>query len=199
MEFMERLAAIPALYRWLAIPGLLVLLGLLYWYFLYLPYAEDMADLQEQIETKRQTVTKHRQVAAKLDVLQAQVSELEARLQGLLRELPETREIPGLLRQISDLIVRTGLQIELFKPQPEQRKEFYAEIPIQVRVKGQYHAVGRFFDDLAHLERIISVDGIQMEATSQETQTQCLATTFRFLDEAEMNEVAAAAKKDGRR
>jgi type IV pilus assembly protein PilO len=85
----------------------------------------------------------------------------------------------------------------LIKPQPEQRKEFYAEIPIQVRVKGQYHAVGRFFDDLAHLERIISVNGIQIEATSQETQ--CLATTFRFLDEAEANEVAESAKKGGKK
>jgi Tfp pilus assembly protein PilO len=66
-----------------------------------------------------------------------------------------------------------------------------------VRVKGQYHAVGRFFDDLVHLERIISVSGIQIEATGQETQ--CLATTFRFLDEAEANEAAASAKKGGKK
>src|SRR5207244_12607544 len=64
---------------------------------------------------------------------------------------------------------------------------------IQVRVQGQYHAVGRFFDDVAHLERVISVDGVQIEAASQDTQ--CLATTFRFLDEAEAHEAAAAAKK----
>ena len=64
-------------------------------------------------------------------------------------------------------------------------------------MKGPYHAVGRFFDDLVHLERIISVDGIQIDATSQETQ--CLATTFRFLDEAEANEVAASAKKAGKK
>ena len=101
---------------------------------------------------------------AKLDTFKAQVSDLEAKLHVLLRELPESREIPGMIRQISDLGVRTGLQISLIKPQPEQRKEFYAEIPIQVRVKGQYHAVGRFFDDMVHLERIISVNGIQIEA-----------------------------------
>jgi len=142
-------------------------------------------------------VAKHKGIAARLDTFKAQVSDLEARLRALLRELPESREIPGMIRQISDVGVRTGLQINLIKPQPEQRKEFYAEIPIQVRVKGQYHAVGRFFDDLAHLERIISVSGIQIEATSQETQ--CLATTFRFLDEAEANEAAAAAKKGAKK
>ena len=193
MEFMERLAAIPPLYRWLAIPGVLVLLAALYWNFLYQPYAEELSTLQEQIDTRRQTVEKHQRIAAKLESFKTQVSDLEARLRVLLRELPESREIPGLIRQISDLGVRTGLHINLIKPLPEQRKEFYAEIPIQVRVQGQYHALGRFFDDVAHLERVISVDGVQIDAASQETQ--CLATTFRFLDEAEANEAAAAKKK----
>ena len=197
MEFMERLEGIPLLYRWLAGPIFVVLLAVLYWYFLYQPYAEEMTALQENITAKRQTVEKYQKIAAQLETFKAQVSELETRLHALLRELPESREIPGMIRQISDLGVRTGLQISLIKPMLEQRKEFYAEIPIQVRVKGQYHAVGRFFDALAHLERVISVDGIQIEATSQETQ--CLATTFRFLDEAEANEVATSAKKGGKK
>ena len=197
MEFMERLEGIPSLYRWLTIPGFVVLTVALYWYVLYQPYVEEMEALQEKINVRQQTVYKHKQIAAKLDTFKAQVSDLEVRLHALLRELPESREIPGLIRQISDVGVRTGLQISLIKPQPEQRKEFYAEIPIQVRVKGPYHAVGRFLDDLAHLERIISVNGIQIEATSQETQ--CLATTFRFLDEAEANEVAASAKKSAKK
>ena len=197
MEFMERLEGIPSLYRWLVSPVIVVFLAALYWYFLYQPYSEEMAALQERITSKRQTVEKYQKIAAQLETFKTQVSELEARLHVLLRELPESREIPGMIRQISDLGVRTGLQISLIKPMLEQRKEFYAEIPIQVRVKGQYHAVGRFLDDLAHLERLISVDGIQIEATSQETQ--CLATTFRFLDEAEANEVAAAAKKVGKK
>jgi len=197
MEFMERLDGIPSLYRWLASPVFVLLLAVLYWYFLYQPYSEEMAALQERITSKQQTVEKYQKIAAQLETFRTQVSELEARLHALLRELPESREIPGMIRQISDLGVRTGLQISLIKPMLEQRKEFYAEIPIQVRVKGQYHAVGRFFDDLAHLERVISVDGIQIEATSQETQ--CLATTFRFLDEAEANEVAASAKKAGKK
>ena len=197
MEFMERLEGISSLYRWLAIPVFVLLLAVLYWYFLYQPYSEEMAALQERITSKQQTVEKYQKIAAQLETFRTQVSELEARLHALLRELPESREIPGMIRQISDLGVRTGLQISLIKPMLEQRKEFYAEIPIQVHVKGQYHAVGRFFDDLAHLERVISVDGIQIEATSQETQ--CLATTFRFLDEAEANEVAASAKKAGKK
>lgn len=197
MEFMERLEGIPSFYRWLIILGLVLFLGVLYWNFLYQPYAEEMTALQESIDAKQQTIAKHQKVAEKLDTFRTQVSELEAKLRTLLRELPESRELPGMIRRISDVGIRTGLQINLIKPQPEQRKEFYAEIPIQVRVKGPYHAVGRFLDDLAHLERIISVDGIQIEANNQETQ--CTATTFRFLDEAETNEAAAAAKKGGKK
>jgi len=190
---MERLAAIPPLYRWLAIPVGVVLLAGLYYMLLYQAYAEEMSAVQEKIEAGRKTVEKYTEIAVKLEPLRAQVSDLEARLQGLLRELPGSKEIPDLIKRISELVVRTGLRISLFKPQPEQRKEFYAEIPIQMRVQGPYHSVGRFFDDLAHLERIVSVDSVQMEATSQETQ--CLATTFRFLDEAETHEATATAKK----
>lgn len=197
MDFMERLENIPSFYRWMVIPGLLIFLAAMYWNFLYQPYAEALTALQESIETKQQTIAKHQKVAEKLDTFRTQVSELEAKLRTLLRELPESREIPGMIRRISDVGIRTGLQINLIKPQPEQRKEFYAEIPIQVRVKGSYHAVGRFLDDLAHLERIISVDGIQIEGNNQETQ--CTATTFRFLDEAEANEAAAAAKKGAKK
>jgi type IV pilus assembly protein PilO len=129
MEFMERLEGIPSLYRWLAVPGFAVLIAALYWYFLYQPYVEEIQGLQERIHARQQTVEKHKRIAAKLDTFKAQVSDLEAKLHVLLRELPESREIPGMIRQISDVGVRTGLQISLIKPQPEQRKEFYAEIP----------------------------------------------------------------------
>ncbi len=194
---MERFEAIPAHYRWLMIPGVVLLLGALYWNFFYQPFSEEMTALQETIDTKLQTIEKYQTIAAQLDIFRTEVAALESRLKVLLRELPESREIPGMIRRISDVGVRTGLQINLIKPQLEQRKEFYAEIPIQIRVKGPYHAVGQFLDDLAHLERIISLDGIQIEATNQETQ--CLATTFRFLDEAETNEVAAATKKGAKK
>jgi type IV pilus assembly protein PilO len=192
MDFMERLEAIPAVYRWLMIPVMLLVLGGLYWYFQYQPHMEEMAQLQTQITEKQTELAKHQKIAAQYDMFKAQVAVLEGELRTLLRLLPESKEIPDLLRQISDLGVRTGLQINLVRPQPEQRKEFYAEVPITVHVKGQYHDVGLFFDALARLPRVVSVDGLQIEASKQEIQ--CLATTYRFLDEAEMDEAARAKK-----
>ena len=88
MEFMERLEGIPSLYRWLAIPVFVVLMAALYWYFLYQPYVEEREALQEKITAKRQTVEKHKRIAAKLDTFKAQVSDLEDKLYVLLRELP---------------------------------------------------------------------------------------------------------------
>jgi len=116
MEFMERLEGIPSLYRWLAIPVLVVLLAVLYWYFLYQPYSEEMAALQERITSERQTVEKNQKIAAQLETFRTQVSELEARLHALLRELPESREIPGMIRQISDLGYGLGCRLVSSSP-----------------------------------------------------------------------------------
>lgn len=189
---MERLETIPALYRWLSLLGVIVLLAAGYWYFQHQPYTEELAQLQQQIKTKREELAKYEKIAAQRDTFKAQVAALEAELLTLLKLLPESKEIPDLIRQMSDLGVRTGLQINLIRPQPEQRKEFYAEVPITVRVKGRYHAAGRFFEALARLPRVISVSDVQIEANTQETQ--CLATTYRFLDEEEVNEAARAKK-----
>jgi type IV pilus assembly protein PilO len=182
MGFWEQLEAIPANYRWILIPVLLLLLVGADWYFLYQPRAEEIARLDEQIAQTRQTLEKHQRIAATYDEFRAKVAQVEASLRELLTQLPKRREIPDLIRQISDLGVRTGLQISLLRPQPEQPKEFY-EIPIAVTVVGPYHAVGQFFDALGQMSRIVSVSNIQMAMNAKTLETQCLATTFRFLEE----------------
>jgi type IV pilus assembly protein PilO len=183
MGFWEQLEAIPSNYRWILIPVLLLLLVGADWYFLYQPRAEEIARLDEQIAQTRQTLEKHQRIAATYDEFRAKVAQVEASLRELLTQLPKRREIPDLIRQISDLGVRTGLQISLLRPQPEQPKEFYAEIPIAVTVVGPYHAVGQFFDALGQLSRIVSVSNVQMAMNAKTLETQCLATTFRFLEE----------------
>jgi type IV pilus assembly protein PilO len=199
MGFWEQLEAMPSHYRWLLIPLILLLLGGAYWYFLYQPRAEDIARLEEQITQTRRTLEKHRGIAAKYEEFRARVAQLEEQLRELLTQLPLRREIPDLIRQISDLGVRTGLQISLLRPQPEQPKEFYAEVPIAVTVIGPYHAVGQFFDALSRLQRIVSVSNMQitMNANAKTLETQCLATTFRYLEEDGVSPAAAAEGKEG--
>ena len=193
MGFWERLEAIPSQYRWAMIPGLLVVLGVAFWYFLYQPKAEEIARVEEQVAQKRRTLENSRSVAAKYDTFKAKVAELEGQLHEALLQLPKRQEIPDLIRQISDLGVRTGLQISLLRPQPEQLKEFYAEVPITVKVVGHYHAVGQFYDALGHLARIVSLSSVQMTLNAKTLETQCVATTYRFLEEDEVPKPAAAA------
>jgi type IV pilus assembly protein PilO len=190
--FRERLEAIPSQYRWAMIPAILLLLAAAYWYTVYQPRQEEIARLEEQIAKTRRTIEKHRSVAAKYEEFRAKVGEVERKLQEALLQLPKRTEIPDLIRQISDLGVRTGLQISLLRPQPEQPKEFYAEVPITVNVVGPYHAVGQFFDALGHLARLVSVSNIQMTMKSKVLETQCLATTFRFLEDGGVSQSPAA-------
>jgi type IV pilus assembly protein PilO len=196
MGFWEQLEAIPSNYRWILIPVLLLLLVGADWYFLYQPRAEEIARLDEQIAQTRQTLEKHQRIAATYDEFRTKVAQVEASLRELLTQLPKRREIPDLIRQISDLGVRTGLQISLLRPQPEQPKEFYAEIPIAVTVVGPYHAVGQFFDALGQLSRIVSVSNIQMAMNAKTLETQCLATTFRFLEEDGVGPAKPAESKE---
>ena len=196
MGFWEQLEAIPSNYRWILIPVLLLLLVGADWYFLYQPRAEEIARLDEQIAQTRQTLEKHQRIAATYDEFRAKVAQVEATLRELLTQLPKRREIPDLIRQISDLGVRTGLQISLLRPQPEQPKEFYAEIPIAVTVVGPYHAVGQFFDALGQMSRIVSVSNIQMAMNAKTLETQCLATTFRFLEEDGVGPAKPAESKE---
>lgn len=198
MGFMERLEAIPTLYRWLIVLGLVIVLGIVYWYLLYQPRMEELATLQEQINGKKTDLLKHQQIASKYETFKAEVAALEAHLSQLLQFLPKSQEIPDLIRQISDLAVRTGLQINLLRPQGEQPEEFYAKVPITVQVKGAYHAVGQFLDALGRLPRIVSVSDIDMKGVSKETQ--CLATTYRYIEEGEAHDGAPSdGKKDAKK
>jgi type IV pilus assembly protein PilO len=191
MEFWERLEAIPSQYRWIVIPVVLGLLAGVYWNMSYQPRAEEIARLDEQITQTRSKLEKHRSVAAKYEEFRTKVAEVERKLQALLQQLPKHTEIPALIRQISELGVRTGLQISLLRPQPELPKEFYAEVPITVKVVGPYHAVGEFFDALGRLPRLVSVSNMQIAVNAKTLETQCLATTFRFLEEAGSSQTPA--------
>lgn len=190
MGFANQLEAIPSKYRWAIMPAILLLLGASYWYFLYQPTGDKIARVERQMAGKRKTLNKHRKIAAQYDEFKAKVAELQEQLRIALIQLPNQREIPDLIRQISDLGVRTGLQIDLLRPQPEQPKEFYAEVPITVKVAGDYHSVGQFFDALGRLPRIVSVSNVQMSMKKKakedaSLETQCLATTFRFFEKGE--------------
>ncbi len=205
MGFLGKLEAIPSQYRWAMIPGLLLLIVAGYWYGMYEPEREKIASLEEQVQRQGLTLQKYRKVAANYAAFQTQVEALEVDLKKALAQLPDSKEIPELIRRISDLGVRTGLQITLLRPQAEQVREYYAEVPITVKMVGAFHSVGQFFDELGRLPRIVSVSKVKLSGESKDkddvvkVSTECLATTYRFLDDSEAVAPAQTSTKRNRK
>ena len=160
-------------------------LGLGYW----LDIKDQRAGL-EKAEAKekelRQTFEVKAKKAANLAAYEQQLAEMKESFGAMLRQLPNKTEVAELLVDISQTGLAAGLEFELFKPQAEVPKEFYAELPISIRVKGNYHEFGNFISGVAALPRIVTVHDINMEPSEDgELTMDILAKTYRYLDEEE--------------
>jgi len=170
-----------------------------FFYLVYFPRAAEVERLRKQAE----------QIAAQRDVigvrlgnvekLRAEVEDLKARFALAQAQLPDKKEIPELLSQVSNAGRQSGLEILRFKQLPEVYADFYAEVPVEIVVRGNYFDVAKFFDKVARLSRIVNVSDIVMKDPKQvgdeiSVETKCKATTFRFLDEAERERIAAQKK-----
>jgi type IV pilus assembly protein PilO len=197
-ELIDKLEALEPKQRWL-ICGLAVVLLAGIGYYLHSMNVESYELLKHEVEEMRQSVQKHQATATRLDELKVRLTSLDDALKVALTFLPETREIPELLTQISQLGSTAGLEFRLFKPEPEKSAEFYAEVPVSLAILGGFHDIARFFDHLSQLTRIVNVTDIKISRTkgsadSQTLATNCLLTTFRFLEPREVD-----AKKGGKR
>jgi len=170
-------------------------------YYLHSTQAETISALSLEIDEMRQSAQKHQAIAARRDVLKSRLATLDERFKVAITLLPETREIPELLTQISQLGSTVGLEFRLFRPEPEKKADFYAEVPVSLTILGRFHDLARFFDHLAKLSRIVNVTDIKISLAkgSGDTQiltTNCLLTTFRFLEpqEADAKKGAKPAK-----
>jgi type IV pilus assembly protein PilO len=161
-------------------------LGLGYW----LDIKDQRISLEkaENKETElRQTFESKAKKAANLAAYEQQLEEMKASFGAMLRQLPNKTEVAELLVDISQTGLASGLEFELFKPQGEVPKEFYAELPISIRVKGDYHEFGNFISGVAALPRIVTVHNIEMEPGQVDGQLtmDMLAKTYRYIDEEE--------------
>jgi type IV pilus assembly protein PilO len=191
---LEKLEALEPTQRWM-ICGVAVMLLAGIGYYLHSMNAESFETLGAAVEEMRQSVQKHQAVANRLDELKARLAALDDALKVAITLLPETREIPELLTQISQLGSSAGLEFRLFKPEPERPADFYAEVPVSLAILGLFHDLVRFFDHLSKLSRIVNVTDIKISLAKGKVEsyiltTNCLLTTFRFLEPQE-----AAGKK----
>jgi type IV pilus assembly protein PilO len=176
----------------------LVLSGVLFYFLVWSDQKPrlDQAVAQEQ-ELRSTFKTKHSK-AVNLAVYQQQLADIERSFGALLRQLPGKTEVPNLLVDISQVGVGAGLEEKLFQPSGEIKKDFYAELPIKIRLTGSYHQMGEFVSGIAALPRIVTLHDITIRPATQnaydDLTVELTAKTFRYLDDAE---VAAAGKPAG--
>jgi type IV pilus assembly protein PilO len=158
----------------------------------------DQEKLKE--EGLRKTFLTKKSEAINLPAYQKQLEDIEKQFGALLKQLPGKSEMDALLTDINQAGLGRGLQFELFKPAvQETRRDFYAELPITIKVSGNYHDIGAFASDIGKLSRIVTLENIALASASKGggLVLDATAKTFRYLDDEELAQQrrAAAAKK----
>lgn len=166
-----------------------ILVGAGYYYLYYKAASQEIATLQTKLAELESKIKEQEVIAKNLPSFQAEVRRLEEQLGLLLDQLPNSAEIPSLLKNVSDLGRESGLDFLKFAPRGEVNKEFYAEIPVTISVTGEYHGFALFADKVSHLPRIVNLSDIvftkprSVGEGRMEVSVGCTATTFRFLEQ----------------
>jgi len=179
---------------------LLVTLGLAYYFVWQSKRPVLLRAEQEEVELK-QTFEQKQKKAANLEAYKEQLAEMERSFGAMLRQLPGKTEVPSLLVDISQTGLAAGLEEKLFQPASEVRRDFYAELPIKIRLTGSYHELGNFVSGIAALPRIVTLHNIDIKPEGKESGLDQLtldvtAKTYRYLEDDEDKGDAAATSKD---
>lgn len=159
----------------------------------YLDTSDQLLTLDQARQkeiTLKDEFEKKQHKAANLDAYKNQMREMERTFGALLQQLPGKTEVAELLVDVSHVGIQNGLEFDLFKPENEQPKDFYAELPIQIKVLGDYHQFGGFASGIASLPRIVTLHDLSItaeknSATDKNLIMTATAKTYRYLDESE--------------
>ena len=182
--------------RRVLIYGLLILLSVaLYYFLLHLPSSDSIVEKQTKIDTLEAEKVKLLATLKGRGALKAEIEKTEAQFKEVTKQLPESKEIPDLLRQVSNMGRDSGLEITLFRQQGENIKELYADVPVEMAVRGGYHQLALFFEKVRQLDRIVNISDIgmknpQMREGRLQVEASFSATTYRFLTAEEQAQIA---------
>jgi type IV pilus assembly protein PilO len=184
--FFEKIEKIKMSVRILILAGTVVLVAGLFLWLVYIPKNEEIEKTKQEIATLEQKLVKARITAARLKQFEAEWAQVDTQFKEALKLLPNTKEIPALLKTITQLGSESQLEFRLFSPQKEKMQDFYVEIPVSIEIKGNYHNVAVFFDKIGAMERIVNILNVSMApdvARSTVLNTRCDAVTYRFKGE----------------
>ena len=181
--------------------GIVLAVAVLDWTYLYGPSQRALADLQAEVSQRRTELDGKRSKTDARAALERQLRDLGAELKRAQARLPDQREIANLLDSVAASGRQAGLEITLFRQKPEVLHDFYAEVPVEMQMRGTYQDVALFLDRVKRLDRIVNVANIQLSKPRLEGERMlldaaCTATTFRFLDETERQKLLDEKKKN---
>jgi type IV pilus assembly protein PilO len=190
---MESISKLSPKKKFLILTGILVVLGGLYLYHFILPEIEKRKDMEIQLGKLQKELTESKAIERDLKNYKEQVERMNQELDRALQQLPNEKEIPELLKNVSSLGKNAQLEFVLFKPKPEEPQQFYARVPIELTMLGTYHNTGVFFDRVSKLPRIINVVDFNMARAKEAgkaregadevlIRTSCLVNTYRFIE-----------------
>jgi type IV pilus assembly protein PilO len=142
-----------------------------------------LADLTREMNIKRS-------IAKDLDKFKEELASMNTDLQAVLTKLPDKKEIPNLLKSISNMSKEAGLEVLLFKPQGEQSEQYYARVPVELKFVGSYHKIGMFFYYVGTLPRIVNIENFSIQNAEKKGReefllsTSCVASTYRYKESA---------------
>ncbi|MBC7756838.1 MAG: type 4a pilus biogenesis protein PilO [Bdellovibrio sp.] len=177
----------------------LILMGLGYWFL----WSDQMAEI-DQAKAKEQELRKvfldKKAQAIKVDAYKQQMVDIEKTFGALLKQLPDKSQMDGLLTDINQAGLGRGLEFDLFKPGQETVADFYAEMPIQIKIRGNYHDIGAFATDISKLSRIVTLNDLIIAPIGKDVKDTMLsldatAKTYRYLDASELAAKKPAAVK----
>ena len=184
-----------------ALVGLVLAVVVLDWQYWYGPNQRDLADVTAQVAQKRADLDSKRGKTNARGELERELRDINAELKRAQARLPDQREIADLLSSVAASGRASGLEIVLFRQKPEVYHDFYADVPVEMQMRGTYTDVALFLDRVKRLDRIVNISDMNMkkpriEGDRMMLDAACTATTFRFLDEAERAKILEEKKKN---
>src|SRR5690606_20484553 len=180
----------------------LVAVALLGYMLAWKPKKPDLDAAKAEEQQLLGTLEQKAKKAANLDAYKAQIAEMEVSFGAMLRKLPNKTEVPNLLTDISQQGAGAGLDQKLFQPGSQVTRDFYAELPIKMRLTGSFHSIGAFVSGIAALPRIVTLHDFQIvpvnNAGADQLQLDVTAKTYRYLDEEEQAALRPAPAKEGK-
>ncbi len=170
-------------------------------FLILFPQQSEISILKEIHEETDRKLNIARKKVRKLPLLKKKMEDARVQFKLVVKALPETKEIPGLLTSISASGQNSGLEFIVFKPAPENPKDFYAEIPVFLNINGNFHNIALFFDKISRLSRIVNIKDIKLGAAKADgdISTQCRAVTYRFIQKKAVSKKKTKANKKKKR